>query len=422
MLFYVIQVNTKLTGGMTMKRWMVTLGAMLLMPTLAAASGEMVSVSELREQVETMGRWQKTYQAQGRTVEVDIPIIVPEVEGIPILKAQIIQPMTQERIEQAGGAIQIAEKRDTLATIQDKAMPTVLGLSNDVITYYVDDGRGDITLVYEKSPTILRNSQKLWSNERCFYPDEVEAESCYAEENPMSLAEAERYLNEIIGYFYGETVEPVAMDYVSLKERARRKGETRDSYPMGTYEMHFSQCIDGVPILGVPFHLYDAQMWAKNGVNLVDGFAPLGTMKWFSEIMDKQSFFLHVLMLKKTETIPCGSFTGLETVLSTLEKKIEAGRIRNVYALRLGYICYLDEDETYAPYPAFDGTETYVLYPMWICECEYVDSPKARESEYAESGDFRTGTNFKKVGIDAQTGKLLDPTKPTQQSVYPPKK
>ncbi len=31
-----------------MKRWITTLGVMLLMPTLAMAQGEMVSISELR--------------------------------------------------------------------------------------------------------------------------------------------------------------------------------------------------------------------------------------------------------------------------------------------------------------------------------------------------------------------------------------
>ena len=39
-----------------MKRWITTLGVMLLMPTLAMAQGEMVSVSELRGQVEQMGQ------------------------------------------------------------------------------------------------------------------------------------------------------------------------------------------------------------------------------------------------------------------------------------------------------------------------------------------------------------------------------
>ena len=60
----------------------------MIVPTLALASGDMVSVSELRQQVEAMGRWTQTYEAHGRTIEVDVPIIVPEVEAMPIVTVE----------------------------------------------------------------------------------------------------------------------------------------------------------------------------------------------------------------------------------------------------------------------------------------------------------------------------------------------
>ena len=43
-----------------MKKMMVLFCTLLLFPTLALASGDMVSVSELRQQVEAMGRWTMT--------------------------------------------------------------------------------------------------------------------------------------------------------------------------------------------------------------------------------------------------------------------------------------------------------------------------------------------------------------------------
>ena len=58
--------------------------ALLLVPTLALASGDMVSISEFRQQVEMIGRWTKIYEARGRTIEVDVPIIVPEVDEFPV--------------------------------------------------------------------------------------------------------------------------------------------------------------------------------------------------------------------------------------------------------------------------------------------------------------------------------------------------
>ena len=69
-----------------MKKMWFVLCALLLIPTLALASGDMVSVSELRQQVEAMGRWTQTYEAHGRTIEVDVPIRVPSAEKVPILE------------------------------------------------------------------------------------------------------------------------------------------------------------------------------------------------------------------------------------------------------------------------------------------------------------------------------------------------
>ena len=73
-----------------MKRFAGMMGALLLFPTLALASGDMVSVSELRQQVEMMGRWTKTYDTPNGKVSVDIPIIVPEVENMPILQVSAV--------------------------------------------------------------------------------------------------------------------------------------------------------------------------------------------------------------------------------------------------------------------------------------------------------------------------------------------
>lgn len=56
-----------------MKRWIATLGVMLLMPTLAMAQGEMVSISELRRQSEQMGRWKEKYDTPNGEVSVDVP-------------------------------------------------------------------------------------------------------------------------------------------------------------------------------------------------------------------------------------------------------------------------------------------------------------------------------------------------------------
>ena len=77
-----------------MKRFATMMGALLLMPTLALANSDMVSISELRQQAEAVGRWTQTYETPNGKVSVDIPIIVPEVENVPILQVSAVMGKT----------------------------------------------------------------------------------------------------------------------------------------------------------------------------------------------------------------------------------------------------------------------------------------------------------------------------------------
>ena len=67
-----------------MKKFLTVLCVLLLVPTLATANSNMVSISELRQQVETMERWTQTYEAHGRTIEVDIPIYIPNEKELAV--------------------------------------------------------------------------------------------------------------------------------------------------------------------------------------------------------------------------------------------------------------------------------------------------------------------------------------------------
>ena len=67
-----------------MKKILFALCVLMIVPTLVLASGDMVSISELRQQAEAMGRWTKTYEAYGRTIEVDIPIYIPNEKELAV--------------------------------------------------------------------------------------------------------------------------------------------------------------------------------------------------------------------------------------------------------------------------------------------------------------------------------------------------
>ena len=71
-----------------MKRFATMMGALLLMPTLALANSDMVSIYELRQQGEAMERWTQTYDTPNGEVSVDVPIVVPDVERCPVVTVE----------------------------------------------------------------------------------------------------------------------------------------------------------------------------------------------------------------------------------------------------------------------------------------------------------------------------------------------
>ena len=79
-----------------MKKILFALCVLMIVPTLVLASGDMVSISELRQQVEAMGRWTKTYDTPNGELNVDIPILVPDVEKCPVITVENDRPFTSE--------------------------------------------------------------------------------------------------------------------------------------------------------------------------------------------------------------------------------------------------------------------------------------------------------------------------------------
>ena len=65
-------------GERITRRVIYLLFMLLYIPALTLANSDRVSISELRQQVEAMGRWTQTYDTPNGGVSVDIPVIVPE--------------------------------------------------------------------------------------------------------------------------------------------------------------------------------------------------------------------------------------------------------------------------------------------------------------------------------------------------------
>ena len=413
-------------GGCTVRKILFTLCILLLVPTMATASTDMVSISELRQQVETMGRWTQIYEAYGRTIEVDIPIIVPEVDAVPIVQVSGYYAVDQEGCLTRDGTKLNKIGYDGFDIYEEDGLMKYLGTtdtSGKINVSPFDKDKGVILLAYYNSPSNLR-THKVEYDSKVYYPYEVDADEIYAEDNPQSAAAAKAYLERVLGYFYPESDNSIALRYLEMRSRGHKVkglddynlGEYAKDYPMGTYALSFCQTIHGIPVYhdvgdrldltGSAPHELINDAWKKTE-------PIMGISDNRFEFMGDDSFEMLVRWVKEAgiikEDVP---LAPLSSIISSIEDEIQKGHIRNVYALRLGYGCYITNE----------SPETYVLYPTWICECDYMDDPKWEIDEWAynlEKG-FNKKYTFKTFVINAQTGEMDDPYLSKKEQIFCP--
>ena len=409
-----------------MKKILFALCALLLVPTLALANSDMVSVSELRQQVERMGRWTASYEAYKREIEVDIPIDIPEVNAVPIVQVSGYYAVDQEGRLTRDGTKLNKIGNDGFDIYEEDGLITYLGTidaDGEIKAASFEQDKTVLFLAYYNSPSNLR-THKVKYDSKVYYPYEVDADEIYAEDNPQSAAAAKAYLERVLGYFYPESDNSIALRHLEVRSRGHKVkglddynlGDYAKDYPMGTYALNFCQTIQGIPVYhdvgwrldttgNAPHELIN-DAWKKTE-------PIMGISDNRFEFMGDDSFEMLVRWVKEVgvieEDVP---LAPLSNIISSVEDEIKKGHIRKVYALRLGYGCYITEE----------SPETYVLYPTWICECDYMDDPKWEIDEWAynlEKG-FNKKYSFKTLVINAQTGEMDDPYLSKKEQIFCP--
>ena len=388
-----------------MKRFVGMMGALLLMPTLALANNDMVSVSELRQQVEMMGRWMQTYDTPNGEVSVDIPIIVPEVENMPILQVSAV--MGKDVAEEKGLHKSVDQENAGAGIFYDDFdVLSKLNANVDDAAMIFCANPKEIDLAFlqvsHNDPNSMRGGSWDYSSDY-YYPNEMNPETLFAEENEQMLSTANDALAVLLQNYYGKENADYDVDYVEVRGKARKRvgrtkndlGAYKKDYPNGTYYISFRQKLEGIPIYAEIGHkmLTTNQTYVTQEVALkcqrIRGIET-NTL----EYMDETSFILDTTWMREEkriqEDVPLAT---LEDVMRALEKRIEEGYIRDIYALRLGYVCYLDDT----------SPDIYALYPAWICDCIYANSPREQIMENIVTDAFRENFRYEQILVDAQT-------------------
>ena len=388
-----------------MKRFVGMMGALLLAPTLALASGDMVSVSELRQQVEVMGRWTKTYDTPNGEVSVDIPIIAPEVENVPILQVSAV--MGKDVAEEKGLHKSVDQENAGAGIFYDDFdILSKLNANVDDAAMIFCANPEEIDLAFlqvsHNDPNSMRMGSWDYSSDY-YYPNEMNPETLFAEENDQPLSAADDVLAVLLQNYYGRENADYGVDYVEVRGKARKRvgrtkndlGAYKKDYPKATYYIGFRQKLEGIPIYLEIGH----KMLTTNQTHITQEVALKcqrisGIETNTLEYMDETSFILDTTWMGEEkriqEDVPLAT---LDEVIQALEKKIEEGYIRDIYALRLGYVCYPDDI----------SPDIYALYPAWICDCIYANSPREQIMKNIVTDAFRENFRYEQIVVDAQT-------------------
>ena len=388
-----------------MKRFATMMGALLLMPTLALASGDMVSISELRQQVEMMGRWTQTYDTPNGEVSVDIPIIAPEVENMPILQVSAV--MGKDVAEEKGLHKSVDQENAGAGIFYDDFdILSKLNANVDDAAMIFCANPEEIDLAFlqasHNDPNSMRRGSWDYSSDY-YYPDEMNPETLFAEENEQPMSTANDALAVLLQNYYGKENADYDVDYVEVRGKARKRvgrtkndlGAYKKDYPNGTYYISFRQKIGGLPVymeIGQKMLTTDKTHVTQEVALKCQRIRGIETNTL--EYMDETSFILDTTWMREEkriqEDVPLAT---LEDVMRALEKRVEEGYIRDIYALRLGYVCYPDDT----------SPDIYALYPAWICDCIYANSPREQIMENIVTDAFRENFRYEQILVDAQT-------------------
>ena len=391
-----------------MKKIFAALCTLMIVPTLALASGDMVSISELCQQVEAMGRWTKIYEAHGRTIEVDVPIIVPEVNEFPVFSVEPYYAVYEQRLTRDGTMLEKIGEDGWCSVYAESNLLSEEGIIGKARVLDLDDFEQVVFDANYSSPRDEHNLNTKYTSE-FFYPYGIEQADTHAEDNPASLEDAVTNLEKIIGYFYPE--EPAVMvDRVELRSRLHKVkgiddynlGDYVEDYPSGTYNLSIREMMDGIPIytdIGSRLSLDLASDKGKKGVNDFwrKNVKIMRVRKNTFEFMNKSRFELNVVWLKRVNKIEKDvPLQNVDVIIKNLEKEIKQGKIRRIYALKLGYCVYFSDE----------GESIYTVYPVWVCECDYTESAKEELKTSERIQDNREQYYYKQLVINAQTGQI----------------
>ena len=336
-----------------MKKMFAALCVLLLVPTMASAGGERISVSELKTQ--TPAAVEGTHEAYGRTISFRAPVYVPDVDTLPILRV----------------------KRTCISAQTAEAL-------------------GD---------SLEKNT--LYGQRAAMRPGAADEAAIFAPNQEKSLRDAEDFLARQTETLLGE------QQIGCLPYRAGLRSErlVRDGAKKGGYYIEAWETLRGIPVVTGVERTFSRQSGrAVQQVLSNASWIVLGEYR-----SDADYIWMATAMWREIgEVQPDVPLCGWAQVERTLTDWIERGRIRDVYSVTLGYAAYAAPDRKYPDDETAYEAE-YWLAPTWCVECKYAESAAraltadSAEEDETEARGYQQEKGWTILLIDARTGRMIDP-------------
>ena len=363
-----------------MKKWIAwaMLALMALTPISSLGQAQYVTINELRAQIPE--KWTQTYETKWRTVEVDAPILLPDVDAVPILKVNY-------------------DMSEPLLTAEESGWDGVESRDGALILY--NDEQKTPFKVDGKPINGSAEAKEVWQSD--FAP-----ESTYVPMSDITFGEiCDRIRAEVTRFGYDPDNFEIETPTRLWAQHWFYSGRKKDALP-GQILMEAYAKLDGIPILN---HIISALWNHEAGESRTDEMQGSFQLSAGYDGYSQQLSHLFVDRVKPVERLAEDvPLCPLDQVIAAVEEEISAGHIRKIFEVRFGYALY-NEPGVYLgkDMPQMDyRTITYYAKPVWQVNCLYVPSATGKlRTTFQDANDERNTLDYYQLLVDAQTGELI---------------
>lgn len=378
--------------GATMKRRIAITLLLMLAVSSALAETARIALPELRRQAPQ--RWTETYEAHGRSIQVDVPIDLPLADAVPVLRVKVaphpspaaLKPYANKTETSADG------KREYLTESQPFGSSMLVAIRRPMLK----EPLGKSYPVKMQAETLPLGS---WDPSRAYLPG-----------NPLTILEAEQQLTAAYAALFKQST-PLSLREVQVQDVYLEGLEADEGYHQWMYMLEFTQVFHGIPILHQAIH---GTLRGANGKE----------SKWdhlsqvLCHISAKDSYMLQFGTLREADILADDlRLAPFDAVKASLEALIRAGRLRRVESLSLGYLMHPDFER---------GTQHFLLFPHWMLRGDIYEDGMAEA--VASTWDPRWSTVHssvfgdypprRSIFLNAQTGEVMDPFRPFDDGLW----